>query len=118
MAKLLSLATISAECHSDDYVINVVFDATPWFIQATDEKIIALAGCNWGGDYPADEVAVFMQDQNKDIDVMFSHIYNFNKLDRWIIGFECHVDGDAALAWLRINRPAIVALLPQPVMLK
>jgi len=48
---------IRAEVHSDDYVRQVKFDATKWFESASDQEIINLINCDFGGDYPADSVA-------------------------------------------------------------
>jgi len=48
---------IKAECHSDDNVIKVSFDAEPFLIQATNDQIKDLIACGLGGDYGADRVA-------------------------------------------------------------
>jgi len=70
--------------------------------QATDEEIIELAKCEWGGDYPADDVARFCDEQP-----------GVSKVFEWAedseIGFECHVDKAAAMKWLRENKPALAA---------
>ena len=93
---------IHAEVHSDDYRHQVDFDALPWFEQATDEEIVALAACGWGGDYEADEVALFFEDKNPAIAVLLDHCRAADEC-----GFECHVDEADALAWVRKHRPAL-----------
>ena len=58
---------ICAECHSDDHNVEVAFDATRWFEQATDKQIAELAAVGWGGEYPADAVAEFMTDKSNEL---------------------------------------------------
>ncbi|KKL23440.1 hypothetical protein LCGC14_2425330, partial [marine sediment metagenome] len=66
--------TIKAECHSDDRVREANFDATPWFVQASAESIGDLARCGWGGDYPADGVAQFMAEQDREVGKVFQYL--------------------------------------------
>jgi hypothetical protein len=100
---------IPAECHSDDHKVRARFDALPWFAQASDEDIRELAGCNWGGDYPADGVAQFLSGRHRRVARVFRYLsyrptfaYSGDR-----VGFECHVSGPAALRWLREHRPAL-----------
>src|SRR5947207_601044 len=99
---------IQATVHTDDHAREVEFDAAPWFEQATDDDIRALADCAWGGDYPADAVAQFFEGKDEDIGDLFAYLGHANEArtamlaDR--IGFECHVDQDEALAWLKGRR--------------
>lgn len=94
---------IKAECHSDDRVGEVQFDATPWFAQADDGEILKLASCDWGGDYPSDNVAIFMADHAPKISALFTYLDARNKISA--CGFECHVDPDSAMEWISENRP-------------
>lgn len=100
---------IKAECHSDDYVACATFDATPWFEQASDEEIRALAECDWGGDQPADGVAVFIQDKDPKVGRLFDYLSFEPKMGHEPVGFECHVDVADARRWLDANRPALAA---------
>ena len=93
---------IKAEVHSDDFIFKEEFDATKWFEQASEKEILDLAKCDWGGDYPADNVARESVDWFDGIANVLD--YCTRKTD---MGFECHVDGDEALTWLRNNRPLI-----------
>jgi len=102
---------VSAECHSDDRAVEVSFDAAPWLKKAITKEIVELAECGWGGDYPADQVALDMAGKNKDIASMFTYIEARHKVEH--IGFECHVQEDEALAWLNKNRPRVFAKLPK-----
>ncbi len=102
--------TIKAECHSDDRVRETVFDATPYFTQARAETIIALADCDWGGDYPADLVAQFMAEHDEEVSKVFQYLELVsNKKDA--PGFECHINESDALDWLKENRKALALTL-------
>lgn len=110
MAK--KFATVPAECHSDDRVIECIFDAVVWLKKATYKDIKALHDCGWAGDYPADQVAIDMAGKDDDIAFMFKYIEKKNqggKRDH--IGFECHVQKTEALQWLDKNRNRIYTRL-------
>ena len=105
---------IKAEVHSDDYAVEIVFDAVSWFKQASRKEIIELVKCGFGGDYPADYVAEFYEkNQTKDL---FQYLHILNKEPNFECGFECHVDQDPALRWLRKNRPKIYKELVDSVL--
>lgn len=99
---------IRAECHSDDHNVEVDFDATEWFRQASEKDVLALAQCGWGGDYAADAVAIHMADSHPKIASMFQylHIIRDDPTKKDCGGFECHVNGGDALAWVRSHRRA------------
>lgn len=100
---------IKSRCYSDDLGIEVNFDATPWFESASDEKIVALINCNFGGDYGADTVAEDLADRNPEIKKMFDYIgiIRESQAKKGVGGFECHVDAAQALAWVNRYRPHI-----------
>jgi hypothetical protein len=100
--------TIPAECHSDDYIIEAQFDAEPWFLQASDEEITQLARCEWRGDYPADAVAMFMADKSDLVGDVFKYV-ELVAHRKNSPGFECSVDPQAALNWIREHRPHLAA---------
>ncbi len=102
---------IKAECHSDDRCVEVNFDATPWFEQATDKQITELANIGWGGDYPADDVADFMEKTNSEIQQMKTYIGLRQRIET--IGYECHVSPEEARSWLKANRPVLFAALEE-----
>ena len=109
-AEFESPAVIRAEVHSDDYVFEIDFDAGPWFACADDEEIIALAKCGWGGDYPADAVAIGMTEVPA-IAEMFHYLERIADLrsHKDMSGFECHVNEEDALKWLEEeNRPDLL----------
>jgi len=96
---------VKAECHDDEHACEVSFDVAPWLKKARVDQIAALARCEWGGDYPADQVALDMAKTVEDIKYMFKYIEARNKVNKEHIGFECHVDEAQALAWLKAHRP-------------
>jgi len=102
----MSLKTnaIRAEVHTDDFAYTAKFDATPFFAQADAASIVALAKCEWGGDYPADDVARFFEDRPGYDDVTEV----FADSSRRQSGFECHVHDADALLWLKENRPDVL----------
>ncbi|MDF0490398.1 hypothetical protein PX554_19910 [Sphingomonas sp. H39-1-10] len=101
---------VQASAHSDDYRIDVDFDAAPWFAQASEQDILELAQCEWGGDYPADSVALHMAEQNTELQRMFDYI-SIAGTERDPVGFECYVDGDDARAWLNQQRPHLLPII-------
>lgn len=90
---------IHAECHSDDYVVEVKFDATLWLETASGREIKALRECDWGGDYPADAVAQFMACYDPNVKRLFDYL-GIIAGRKEAAGFECHVDRQDAIAWL------------------
>jgi hypothetical protein len=96
---------ITATCHSDDFIFDFEMDVTPWFKQADFNEIYKLMACGWGGDYPADEVAIFMAGINEECADMFKYLERIanikGKKDE--SGFECYVDKEEALRWLEKN---------------
>jgi hypothetical protein len=105
-----STTPVPAKAYTDDRVIEVSFDAATWFQAATDVEIVQLAQCGYGGDYPADNVAIALATENEDLAEL--HRYLERRVDtRNECGFECHVDPAAALAWITQHRPALLGQL-------
>jgi hypothetical protein len=95
---------IKTEVYTDDRRLETTFDATPWFVQASDEAIRALIDCDFGGDYASDEIAIWFGD-NAEIAEIFTYLDIVNRAARESIGFEVNVDKDSVLEWLAANRP-------------
>lgn len=104
---------IRATAWSDCRGIEVEFDATPWAEQATDQAIIDLIECGFRGDYPADDVVIFMAGVNEQAAKLFRFIelVPFQPFSRDTNGFECEVDEDDLRAWLRERRPELMRRL-------
>jgi len=94
---------IEAEVHSDDHVYEVTFNALTWFKEASEQEVVNLARIGWGGNYEADAVAQYLEDENREIEVLMDYCRKPNAC-----GFECHVDEEQAVAWLKVNRPEIL----------
>jgi hypothetical protein len=103
---------IAAEVHSDDHVFEVPFKANRWFASASPDDICKLAKAGWGGDEPADRVALELAPCNEEIEALYTYLELKNSVQHAgeTIGFEVHVDEDSAREWLRIHRPYILAL--------
>lgn len=93
-------SVIPAEVHSDDHRHEAIFDALPWFEQASDDEIRGLAECDFGCDYAADVVAEFVEDLDPDV----ADVFEFKDAEE---GFECNVNRPAAMNWLKENRPEL-----------
>lgn len=91
---------IPAEAHTDDHLVEVKFDAVSWFRQADGYDLVRLVNCEFRGDYPADEVAEFCANNNEELQRLFTYLSVVNN-PRIVCGFECSVDEQAALDWLK-----------------
>lgn len=95
---------IYAVCYTDDGERRVKFNAVGWFKKASVVEIVRLMDCGFGGDYPADEVA--LNSRAKGLTEMFRYVEEMK------VGFECQVSRNDALAWLRGNREDVLKELP------
>lgn len=93
---------ICADCITDDGEKWVLFDAMGWFKRATVDEIVKLMSCGFGGDYPADEVAL----GSKGIEDLFEYVQKTQ------VGFECYVNREDALEWIKNNRKDVLMILP------
>lgn len=100
---------IRASCHTDDYAIEVDFDAEPYFHEVDDWELLQLARVEWGGDYPADAVALYLEPTHAGIAEMFTYLRSdIVRQQRNAPGFECHIDPEDAMAWLEEYRPHLL----------
>lgn len=100
--------SVRAEVHTDDHVHEVDFDAAGWFAAATDDQIDDLREIDWGGDYAADLVAELFDGTHPGVTELFRYLSVIQGSEK-ACGFECHVNGGDAEAWVRANRPALAA---------
>ena len=77
---------IKAKLHSDDNVYQFEFDATDWFLQATDEEIAELVTRDYGG-MSADRIVLFFEDRNTSVGILLDYCRSNHS-----VGFECHID--------------------------
>jgi hypothetical protein len=91
---------ILAEAHTDDHQHAAVFNAAPFFMQASDYTIRVIAEEGWGGHESADHVAEYLNGKDPAVTKMFVGKHAGPKQ-----GFECNIDVDSALGWLKAHRP-------------
>lgn len=90
-----------AKVHSDDHRMQAEFDAVPWFAQASDDEIVALAKGGRHRNRMADEVAQHFRGMPK-IAALFAYIENQDDC-----GYECTIEADGAMNWLKQHRPEL-----------
>lgn len=105
---------IEATLSSDDQIAQATFDALEYFKQANTRTLRELVDCGFGGDYPADMVAEFFQGKNHDVDDVFGYLESIRGLrsKKNACGFECHVNPEQAIAWLKENHRDALSSLP------
>jgi hypothetical protein len=97
---------IRAEVQTDDDQFSASFDATPFFERATLEQLVALRDCDWGGDEPADAVALFMLERDDAVADLFRYLaLDPVADDGFPVGFECYVSASDVARWVQKNRP-------------
>lgn len=105
-ARLVNENIIDAEVHSDDHNVKVQFDAVDWFRHAQELDLLKLNAANWGGDYVADAVAEHFNRDGYEVKKLFDYlaIIKDDPAKKDMNGFECHVNGEHAMWWLRDHR--------------
>lgn len=102
------MTEIKAKAWSDDNRISFSFDATSWFEQANDNNIYDLENSDFGFNRPADSVIKFMAEQfHEDARELISYVRNSGNTSENHPGFECQIDRDSAMAWIKSNRPIV-----------
>jgi len=90
---------VPAEVHSDDHRAEASFDIRPILLQIEYGHLLDLTRCDWGGDQPADDIALMAEKYDPDVRSVMEYV------SRAPGGFECTIDGERALDWLKENRP-------------
>ena len=100
---------IAAKVRSDDCVHQVKFDAEPWFVRASDQEILSLAGAGWSDNYVAEAVVEYFDGRPRyeEITDLFEYVAAHPTIGRRETpGFQCSsIDQAAALRWVGANRP-------------
>ena len=95
---------VRAEVHSDDRVFEASFFANQWFIEAADDRILALAyDGEWGRCYEADSVAE-SADHVPAVAKVFEYLNIIKLSQRETVGFECTINRADAMRWLQRHR--------------
>ena len=90
---------ILAEVHSDDHRSETTFDVRPILLQIDHGWLLDLARSDWGHDKPADDVALLAEKYDPDVRRVMEYVRTAEG------GFECSMDGNEAMEWLKDNRP-------------
>jgi len=100
------LGEVEANTYSDDRGVEVNFNAVEYLAQASDGDLRDLAAQEWCESSEADAVAEHMAELNSEVRAVFDYIniVNRTKYGNDVIGFECHVDAQSAMSWLRKYR--------------
>ena len=105
---------IHATCHTADNVLCLEFDATPWFSESDALSIVDLARRGWASTAIAESL-----ERRRGYECLHDLVeYAATRLqpesleDPTWQTFECIVDGPEAVAWLKKNRPDVVAKIP------
>ncbi len=101
---------VSAEARSDDGRIQIDFDATAWFEQASDEELEALARMGWCRGYEADAVARHFEEEDVrrgsrgETKRLFDYLATEPTVGGERVGFECSVNVAEAENWVFAHR--------------
>ncbi|MGZ8377413.1 MAG: hypothetical protein ACXW0Z_09235 [Gemmatirosa sp.] len=103
-ARHTTVQHVEASIASDDGVVEHVADVVPWLAEASTVEIRALARDGWAGE-EAIEVARAMADDDPEIAEVVRHA---RRTEGELV---VEIDGRAASAWLRANRPDLARKL-------
>jgi hypothetical protein len=95
---------VAATVASDDGVVEHVTDVTPWLAEASAAEVRALAGDGWTGE-EATEVARALAGDDPEVAEVVRHA---RRSESELL---VEIDGRAASAWLRANRPDLADTL-------
>ena len=100
---------VSATASTDDGMLVIAFDATPFFETAADELIGELLDDDFVGGYGADAVVQELADEASDLGRMFWYLEKINQSGHETVGYEVSVDATAARSWLELYGPHLLA---------
>ncbi|MCP3446796.1 MULTISPECIES: hypothetical protein [unclassified Bradyrhizobium] len=102
---------IHATCHTADNVRCIEFDATPWFSEADAPSIVDLAQRGWTSTAIAEslEHRRGYEGLHDLVEYAAKRLQSESLEDPTWETFACVVDGPEAVAWLKKNRPNVVA---------
>lgn len=99
--------------YTDCRTFEIKFDARAYLQQAGEEVLRAIMSVGYGGDYCTDNVAEYMADHglNEELQEAFDFLRAVNRrASKDPTGFECQLDGQAYLTWVKACRPQVLAL--------
>ena len=90
---------VLAEVHSDDRRAEAEFDSRPILAQIDHGWLLDIARCDWGGDKPADDIALMAEKFDDGVRAVLEYMRTAE------CGFECTMHGEGVMTWLKDNRP-------------
>ena len=84
-----------------DHLSGADFNAVPWFVQASDDEILALSRGRWRNSSDSDAVAAFMAAHDQRVAAVLDYARVVDA------GTVCEINAGEALAWLAVHRPTI-----------
>lgn len=99
---------INATLRSQDGILKLSFDATPWFAKASDDEIFALATTGWGSS-PAVDALVRDIGSCSQVASFLAEMELPNLPNSTGATVKVQVEEVAAGGWLVENRPALAA---------
>jgi hypothetical protein len=108
---------IPAEIWSSDLAKHASFDASPWFVSAPAEAILALARNAWQGDTIGHDVAAESACASDGVADVLQYVM-FVRHGGLRAGYRCSIDGAAARAWLADFRPTVAAVLEPVIVMR
>jgi hypothetical protein len=102
---------IHARAVTDDGVFNVLFEAEPWFVDASDDDIVKLFDDGLSDSYQSDIIGRFCCENgnNKYLECLFTYLEYIAEYKNHpvAIGYSIRINTKDALKWVKENRPAI-----------
>lgn len=103
---------IHALCYvGNNEQMQVDFDATPWFEQASNAQIEALFRIGCAGDVEADQVAMFVADLGMDAELCKLLHECQPQTHRNQLSFDVRINPRDASCWLRETKPVLAERL-------
>src|SRR5262249_2582738 len=100
---------IYASAQSADHTLEVAFDASPYFREADEAEIAALAQAGWTHGAAATAVARRCAPEDGTLTTLFTYLelYNHGRQKAAVVGLECTIESESAVAWLQAARPGV-----------
>ena len=101
---------VLATVKSSDGVMFVSLAVNSWLSQASDEDITQLREEGFASDFMTDEVARFYEDSNAKVAALLQHCRREKGGKHVPSGFECEVQAQGVMCWLKTRRPGLWAM--------
>ena len=102
----IDFGKIDAEVHTDDRAVSHKFNAAPYFADIADKQIMDIIKCGYVGNESTDQIALEYPLPEKGIEEVMHYLNHIRQTSD--MGFECSVNENDVLAWVRVHRPAMI----------